>query len=955
MLVTSVNGQSNKINKSKSSTVSGINTSLSGLNTSIVGKNNTLDADSTQKKPKRDIETTIEYSAEDSIVLDAEDRKAFLFNDSKVKFGKMDLKANKIDMDYNTNIVNASYKTDSTGKKIGVPLFKEGSETYEAGNISYNYKTKKGKVRDIVTKQGDAVIQGKDVRKEPDNTMFVADAIYTTCDLREPHFCIKATHIKVIPSKKIVSRSFNLQIDNVPTLLAFPFGIFPMPKRRGSGLIFPSYGESQQRGFFLSNLGYYLAISDYFGFKFVTDQYSIGGLGTGRYQADLDYKSRYAFQGKFNYQFSNLKNSPDNPITSNQLLQHWIKWNHSTLTKGAGRFSASVNAGTASFNRNNEFNTQLRQTGDFNSNINYDNSIKRTPFSYSIRARQSQNISTGIMNFKLPELSVNMNRVYPLKNVPFINKSDIVKKFNFGITSSFSNDVSNVVRNTLPSGYQSFDLSTSKLDRNSPTFFQDSLEIARKLKPDTLNIERFFRDFGTNSRWVTNYSVPISTTFKLFKYFNFTPNASYTENWYSQQYAYKNVYQDGIGSVSGVNFTDVDTLRSFVNGNLARKNTITTGIGTTTRIYGTFYIKAKNLEAIRHVINPNIGYSFTPVLDNQFIRVAEVSTALGEQFAYFDRFTGAKVTKNGMKDVSNITFGLTNTLEAKIRDKKDTVKVTYKKQMLIDNFAINGSYDLNKDSFNLSNLAFTARTKLFGIFDINFVSSFDPYYYDEVGVSTVTGRTILQRTKNYAWNSVDSAGDKKNNTFMWNPDQGLGRFTDVRVNVTARFAPKKKKSSKIPNTYYGFENQFYYNPMAPGYVDFSLPWSFNITYTFAYSKYSASPGNQPITNGISSFSPGPNALFVEKSSFRNNINISGDFTPTAKWKIAYVAGFDANTRQMSTTTLNISRDLHCWYATFSTGLYPATFQYYLFTIGVKSGALSDLKIPRRSNNSFRDQ
>ncbi len=910
------------------SSVAGVNIAVK--DTSIALKTDTSAADST-KKPQRDIETTINYSAEDSIIIDAQTKQAFLYRDAKVEYGKMNMTAHNIDMDYNTNIVNASFGKDSLENKIGVPIFKEGSDAYEAGGIKYNYKTKRGLVKAIVTKQNDGVIRGRVVKKEPNNTMYVDGASYTTCDLREPHFCIKMMQIKVIPKKKIVTRAFNMQIDDIPTPIAFPFGVFPIPKRRGTGLIFPSYGESQSQGFFLSNLGFYWAVNDYIGFKILTNQFSIGGIGNGNYSADLDYKSRYSFQGKFNASYSNTKTAPDDPINSTKTELIWVRWNHSTLSKGTGRFSASVNAGSQKFNRVNTLNVAARTAPAFQSAISYSNTIKKTPFSYAISANQNQNISTGEMNFVLPQASLNMNRIYPLKNVPFINKADWVKKLNFAYSSSFANRVSNLVRNTSAQslGYRLNNADLIALDSTSPNYASDTARINRFYKTDTLSVSQFFNKFDKNSKWTVTHNIPISTTFKLFKYFNFTPSANVSTTWYNAGYDYS--YDKNNKNII------VDTNYSFQNGKLAAKYSGSGGMSVTSRIYGTFYIKKFGIEAIRHVMIPTIGYSYSPVFKNYYERIDTGGTG---QPVYLDRFTGLKAADpSSLKDSETINFSLGNTFEAKVIDKKDTSKTEkkFKKQMLIDNLSISNSYNLRADSFNLGNFSISARTKLFGLFDINFSTQFDPYFYESLGKDPNSYYQKFKKTKFLAWNETNNAEAKTVN-FNWQKDQGLGRLVNMNLAISTRFAAKKGGANKIMPYVNGTDYQFYYNPLAPAYVDFDLPWTLNISYIMTYSKYSTVPS--------------PNAIFTDKSLYSNKISFSGDFTPTPKWKIGYTAGYDFNPTvgrdNISNTVLNVSRDLHCWYATFSTGLYPATYQYYLFTIGIKSPSLSDVKIPRRS-------
>lgn len=917
----------------------------------------------TRAQMKKDIETTIKYQAEDSIVLDAENKTVYLYDKSKVDYGSRHITSSTLDFDMNTSIVTARYGKDSVGNKIDVPVFEEGKDTYEAEYIRYNYRTKRGQVKEIVTKQGEGVIHGEVVKKEPTNEMYVEHAEYTTCDLREPHFTIKATRIKVIPKKKIITGPFNLQIDDIPTLLAFPFAVFPTPKKRGSGIIMPSYGESRNNGFFLSNLGGFLALNDYMGYHLVSDLYTSGGYRINNY---LDYKSRYAFTGRLNFAYTNLINNPDEPYTRSLQNNIWVRWNHTALNKGTGKFNASVNAGSPNFNRNTEFNVNTRQTANFSSNVSYSNLIKRTPFAYSVALRQEQNIATKIMNFDLPSANFNMQRQYPFKNIQgFVRKIEPIKNINYAYSSTFSNKIGNLLSNTRPSewivtpfigtstvlGAVSREALRNQADSAATVeaYLADSTASANYYRPDTLSASRLFSNFGKYSKWTATHSIPISTSIKVMRYFNVNPNFTYSEQWYDRSYDYSEVDQNGLRKVK------VDTTRGLdLNKNATRK--WNAGASITTRIYGTFYIKKWNMEALRHTLVPTLGYTYAPDFSYQEwgprIRIRNDTSFAANPYRYFNRFSGqGSNTLNNQKERQDINFSLGNTFELKVRDVKDTTKIAYKKIKILDNLNIGSSYNIMADSFNLRDINISARTRLFEIIDINFGAVMDPYYYENYNqVLTSIGHNVYRRRRYLAWNQLPEEGETESSSLNLTPEsQGIGRITSMNFNIGSQFRSKAGKGKKIPMYGDGTDRYFIGGPQVP-YVDFNLPWTLRVNYRLDYNRY---------TSG-GTYGSTENRILIERSSFRNNISLGGDVSLSAKWKWGFTTGYNLTTGTnnrnqdgISNTVFNISRDLHCWIFTFQWAAYPLTFQYFLATLAVKASTLADLKIPRRSV-PFRD-
>ncbi len=925
--------------KGKSINKDSLFTNIKGNDTSKTLKSG--DSLKLKRPPKSDIETTIFYEAEDSIVMDAQAKTAQLYNKSKVDYGSKSIVANTIDMDYNTHIINAKVGTDSLGQKIGVPLMKDGKDNYEAQQIKYNYKTQKGQIKGVITKQGDAIIHGNVVKKEPDNVMFVKKAEYSTCDYREPHFCVKATKIKMIPGKKIYTKAFNMQVDDIPTILAFPFGIFPMTKKRASGIIMPSYGDNATRGFMLLGGGFYWAVNNYLGLKATTDFYTVGG---NVWNGTADYRSRYAFQGNMQFSYNDSYQTKDNPANQGQQNTVMLRWTHSTLSKGTGRLSASVNYSSSKFFTNTSYDLNQRQLGQVQSNISYSNEIKKTPFNYTFNARMNQSISTGVQDYTLPSVGLNMRQIYPLRNVPVINKLEPVKKLNFRISTQFDNQIQNIVKPYNPgfstsnlgyeqvkperSWYNNIDKDPTQLAKfkaDSANFIQklpiyDTI-LKNKTKPDTLFTKdaKFLEKFVGNSRWTLTQNVTIGTTIRFLKYFNLNPSIGGNLRYFGKRY----------------DFTDFDTAGIDGNTNKAPSFNIrnqlgivydyTLGANVTTRIYGTYYIKKWNIEGIRHTMIPTVGYSYTPDFSAQdFERVLingiRKNDGYDPNLAYkrMNIFTGATGTATNGIARSNLNFSLGNQIEMKIRDKKDTAKISYKKIMLIDNFSITTAHNLAADSFNLSPFNLNARTRIL-MFDINFTASIDPYYY------ATTSNNQRRRTRYMSWERLFKGENAVPKSFGW-----FGPMTNASLTIATTFKPKGKPH-KIPTVMDGGDLFFNQRASGPVFVDWNLPWSLSTNYAMTFNRFQGGAQN-----------------LVDKSVYGHNIALNGDISISQYWKLSGGTAFDVRRNQLSTTRVSIFRDLHCWQASITWTYLPASNTDAFFaTIGIKSPSLRDLKFERR--------
>ena len=840
--------------------------------------NQAIDSTAVEETPSGDIETTINYSARDSINFSLDTKIVKLYGDAKIKYGLIELEADHIVIDYNENTLSASGRTDSTGTRIGFPIFKNGAEVYETRDITYNFKTGRARISEVVTQQGDGFLHGETVYKNERNELFSIDNTYTTCNLRHPHFRIKAKRTKAIPEDKIVSGPFNLEINDVPTPLGFFFGMFPAKNEASSGIIVPSYGEERRRGFFLRGGGYFFDISDYVKTTIRGDIYSRGGHGVN---VSTVYKKRYAYNGSFNFNYTKLRTSDNIEIDNNQN-DYRLTWTHTPQTKGRSRFSASVNAATSTFNTNNflgiNADPNSGRLDNFTQNLSSTVTFSTTfgnLFSLGLSARHNQNVGTREVDILLPSMTFNMSNVYPFQGKSGGGTGNgLLDKLNLRYTLEGNNEITNNLGRIGDSDTDSiapFDFSTLG------TFFENASR-------------------GFNNR------IPISTSFRLLKHLTASPTINYQERWYFESLEY------GLDPDNPNQATVIDTVDGF-----NRVYNYNMSMGINTRLYGTKFFKKGSIQAIRHVMNPSITLSYTPDFSGErYGFYQRLETEEGEVLVE-DRFRGFQYGNAPNRESGSIGFSLTNTLEMKIKTKKDTSDQA-RKVPILNNFGFNTSYDLVADSFQLSNISFRANTALFKKkLSINFNGNLDPYVYvpDD---RTDAGRRI--------------------DLYTWNNGEGIGKLSSASLALSTNLNPKardaeERNTDKIVNSDLSQEDKDFLLNNPDAYIDFEIPWSLNINYNLNYTR-----------RGLS------------EAEIVQSLRFSGDLSLSEKWKLNFNSGYDFENREFTTTTLGINRDLHCWVMNFNWTPF-GRFTNYTFTIRVKSALLQDLKIDR--NRSFFDQ
>ena len=829
-----------------------------------------------------EIETTVNYVASDSIFYNLENQKISMFGESNIDYGSINLQAEEIEVDWNKKTIDANFKLDSLGKKVGKPIFSEDNQSYETDKITYNFDSKKAKIKGIVTQLDDAYMQGKDVKKNEFDELFIHDAKYTTCNLAEPHFHISARKIKVIPGKKVVSGPFHLKFRDVPTPLGFIFGMFPQPKKTVSGIIMPNYGEEKRRGFYLRDGGYYFAVNEKLDLQLTGDVYSKGSYGLS---LGTNYKKRYAYNGslRFDYNSTKMGEFEDSGISKDFSLA----WSHSPDSRGkSSRFSSSVNFQTNSYNQNknlvySNFNESIN--AQFNSNISYSKTFKGTPFNFSANLRHSQNVQTKKVNLTLPDISYNMSRIYPFKNVGKLGKTALGK---LSISHRFTGKVqlSNAGIGSNLSGINIV---------NSADNFSEQIEF---------NLDNF-NSIIDRSKIGVKHTIPVSTSFNLFKYFTFSPNLNYEEIWYLKKLNYSyNEVENGVR---------IDTTNSF-----SRAWSYNTAFSMSTRIYGTLFFKKGKIKAIRHVISPEVSFSFSPDFTKpkfgyyEDVRINEEGDtkllSKYENFLYGTPRIGSSASMN---------FYIGNNLELKVLDKNDSISGT-KKIKIFENLAFTSSYNFLADSFKLSPIRFNARTSFFkGLVNLSLSGNIDPYTFrlDSTVESSSGSKIIYQR--------------RVSDLALLNK-QGIGSLDFINIALGFRFSANDFKSdardTELDSEYGTAEQLNYINSNMAEYIDFNVPWSVNASYNLNRRK-----------------------LGYRDPTITQTLTFSGDLSISEKTKLSFRSGYDFKNKMMTQTSINATRDLHCWRINFSWVPF-GRFQSYNLSINAVSALLQDLKLEKRS-------
>ncbi len=793
--------------------------------------------------------------ATDSAVLDLKENLFYLYGDARVDYEDLKLNAGQIVYDQSTSTITAQPAFDTSGAIASRPTFTQGAETVTYDSLQYNFKSKRAIIRNARTQYGEGFVISQQVKRNPDQSIFGWRNIYTTCALDTPHFGIHASRIKVVPNKVIASASANIVVEQVPTPVFLPFGLFPISQNQRSGFQIPSYTIEQQRGLGLTNGGYYFHFNDYVDFLLMANIYTKGSWSTSGISS---YTKRYRYNGGLSLSYAYNKIGEDFEPTGSTTRDFMINWRHQTDPKArpGTNFNASVVVGSSSFYSNNSYNVNQILNNQFTSNISYSKNWIGKPYNLTVGARHSQNTQTGLVDVYLPEVNF-----YVSQFSPFQRKNAI----------------------GAPKWYEKITLGYNFNALNHTSFYDTTFSL---------------NTFGLNDfRNGIKHTIPVSAAYNVFRFINLSFSTNYSEYWLTERnFRFYNTTLDKIDTISNRGFY---TARDF-NANLQLS----------TRIYGVKFFKKGKLMGIRHVITPTTGFTYTPdFAAAPFNYYYQTRLDTSRQLVYLSPFSGSVIGVPGMGQygnfASNVNFGLNNNLQIKVRSRNDT-SGTGRNITLIDGLSFTTAYNIAADSFNWSPFAISFRTNILEKLNISANAVYDPYAFDYE-----TGRAV-SRT-------------------MWEDGQGLARFRNANIALQANFASKQRGQGTTTDPE-GAQRLLQHGGYAD-YVDFKIPWSLNVAYSLG------------LTNQYSRFSKSDTLTYTQ------SLLISGDFNLTERWKITFSSGYDFTYKQLTLTSIDIYRDLHCWQMRL--GMIPfGPRKSYNFTLNVKASILQDLKLIRRRD--FRD-
>ncbi|MFM2136517.1 MAG: hypothetical protein RL021_1917 [Bacteroidota bacterium] len=700
----------------------------------------------------------IKYRAKDSTSVLADSQIVYLYGEAEVLYDDLELKADFIRIDMNAKEVSATGLPDSAGILRGKPEFAQGQQRFKATAMRYNFSTKKGRISYVITSEGDGYIHGETVKKDAENNFYIRKGQYTTCNLDTPHFSIISNKLKVIKNDRIVTGPAYLSIEDVPTPLAIPFGFFPNKQGRSSGVIFPGFGESADRGFYFQRLGYYFGFNDYFNLSLTSDLYTKGSYTL---DASSQYRQRYRYSGNFraSYAYTTIgeRGLPD---FSSRKDFH-INWLHTQDPKADpySTFSANVSAGSSQYYQNtiSSLNNYLSNT--FQSSVSWTKLFPDRPYNLSVALNHWQNTLTHDVRITLPDVSFGIPRITPFKRKIQAGKVRWYEKIGTSYTMRGTNSV--------------------------------------ETKDSLLFSESTLKEFRNGIQ----HLLPVSTSVPLFRYITLTPTVSYAERWYFQTTSY--TWNPDAGKV--------DT--STVNGFKAARD-YSLSVGMLTRVYGMFQYRKGPVAAIRHVLTPSASFSFRPDFTaaryGYFKEVQVDTTGRTVQYSIFQNgiFGSPAGGKFGALNVA-----LDNNLEMKIRVNTDT-GMTLKKVKLLESLRFNSSYNMLADSLRWSPVSFGGRTTFANKFILTFGGTLNPYAYDslnrDIGRYLVdeNGKLFRLTSANAAFNFSLTGNNSKKNTgkysrqeldqYLNNPETYLD--FDVPYNLYVGYALNYSKRGDLePN------------------------------------------------------------------------------------------------------------------------------------------------------------
>ena len=884
-------------------------TGMDSLQLAVYHHNKAVDdslrLDSINRKKKNGIDAPVNYQADDSLVYMASTNTAHLYGSAEVKYENMDLKSDKIKLSLDSSLVHATGSKDTTAKDgiKGKPVFVMGQDTYDTDTMSFNFKTKKGFIKHVYTKQEDGFLTSEQSKRNDNGEIYLAHGRYTTCDAPHPDFYIALSRAKVRPGKDVVFGPAYLVVADVPLPFAIPYGFFPFTKSYSSGFIMPTYGDENSRGFYLRDGGYYFAMSDKWDLKLLGEIYTKGSWG---FSAASNYKKRYKYSGSFLFSYQDTKTGDKGMPDFSEQKSFKLQWSHRQDSKANpfNSLSASVNFASSKYERNNltgMYNPQSLTQSTRTSSVSWSTTFSSIGLSLSSSANLSQNMRDSSIAMTLPDLNISISRFYPFRRKHQVGDEKWYEKISMSYTGQLSNSI-----NT---------------------------------KEDKLMHSNLIKDWKNGMQ----HNIPISGNFTLFNYINISPSFNFTDRMYSSKVT---------RSWDEATQTEVrDTTYGFhnvYNWNLSLSaNTKLYLFGIPNRkIFG------DKIQAIRDVITPQISFSYAPDFGASrygYYQTYQKTDADGNvSLVEYSPYSDQLYSVPGKGKTGSISMDLANNLEMKIKSDEDSTG--FKKISLIDEIGASMSYNMAATYHKWSDLSMRLRLKWWKNYTFNMNAVFATYAYDldengkpYVGNHTEWGRGRFGRFQGMSQNisytltpekiakffGGGSDDDKDKNKDKDNSDDDEGIDTDINSNVDdemikAQNGAKKKSGGGKAST------------DDDGYMTFSMPWSITFGYGITMRENTSGKFNYKSMRYPYSFS--------------QTLNMSGNLRISDGWNISFSSGYDFDNHKISMTTASLQRDLHCFNMSCSVVLAPYTS--YNFTFRCNAATLTDaLKYDKRSGYS----
>lgn len=836
---------------------------------------------------KTELDAPVTYEANDSIVF-TQSGFAHLYGQGKVTYPGADLAADVISMDMDNSTVFARGVIDSLGTAKGRPVFKDGDTSYETDTIRYNFKSKRGIISNVVSQQGEGYVTGNNAKKGHNDELYMKNGRYTTCDHHDhPHFYMQMTYAKVRPKKNVVTGPAYLVVEDVPLPIAVPFFFFPFSSSYQSGFLMPTYMDDSNRGFGLTDGGYYFAINEQMDLKLKADIFTKGSWALN---AESNYVKRYKYSGLFQASYQVTKTGDKGLPDYSVAKDFKVVWSHRQDPKASpnSNFSASVNFATSSYektNIGNLYNVQAMSQNTKTSSVSYSRNFPDQKLNISASGNIAQNMRDSSIAVTLPDLNISLSTIFPFKRKRAVGDEKWYEKISIRYTGRMKNSI--------------------------------------RTKDDRLFKSNLVRDWENGMQ----HDIPISATFTLFKYFNLTPTFNYMERWYTRK-----IKQDwDIPSQKVVN----DTIYGF-----HRVYNYSTSLGINTKIYGMYkplFLPKKEIQ-IRHVITPSVSISAAPDFTtshygyyDSYIEEGKNGERREVRYSYY---SGQPFGVPSGGKQGSVNFSISNNLEMKFKDKNDSIR----KVSLIDELGAGISYNMAAETRPWSDLNVNLRLKLGKNYTFSMASTFATYAYEfnEKGEVVVGDRTEWSYGRFGRWSGYGTSFSYtlNNDTFKKlfgkkdeaeekrkkdKPENGGDEEGADAENSGVGMPAKKTKEATAD---------------ADGYQAFKMPWSVSLSTGFNITEDRDKPINRK------------NMRYPYKISL-NALNINGNVKLSNKWAVNFNSGYDFNAKLITNTVFNITRDLHCF--TMTASLAPfGMYKYYNFTIRATAQILQDLKWEQRS-------